>query len=518
MTHRFARPKILASQPIDRAALVLMAVLAGVIGLLLLGGDHASPRVRDFSWQERQVGAAETAFLLTFSRPMEHASVEQNLQIEPPLPGKVSWAGRRMAYTLLNPAPYGTEYELRLQGARDRFSKAATKNPLQPFVSKFRSRDRAFIYLGVEGDEAGRLVLENLTQKTKEILTPPSLGVFDYKPYPEGDRILFSALDRNNQTQDNLNTSLYTVTTGINPRSPERSIGKGSSANPQANVSSSLSGTPPPAKIVQLVLDTADYQNLKFDLSPDGQVIAVQRVNRKNPADFGLWIVKAGEAPRPLKTDPGGDFMIAPDSASIAMAQGQGMALLPLDAAADPLDFLSKFGVVLSFASDGSAAAMVQFNRDPTNPTRSLFLVTNQGKETELLKTDGSFLSAQFDPTKTLLYVLLTKRVPGDQYIEQPFLVAVNLKTGKRTDLLVLPIQRDIQMNLAPDGLAMMFDQAVSTEDGSADEGVAQGSDGRAIATSRLWLLPLQIDAEGNPTKMQPQALGVNGLRPYWLP
>jgi len=266
------------------------------------------------------------------------------------------------------------------------------------------------------------------------------------------------------------------------------------------------------------VLDTADYQNLKFDLSPDGQVIAVQRVNRKNPADFGLWIVKAGEAPRPLKTDPGGDFMIAPDSASIAMAQGQGMALLPLDAAADPLDFLSKFGVVLSFASDGSAAAMVQFNRAPTNPTRSLFLVTNQGKETELLKTDGSFLNAQFDPTKTLLYVLLTKRVPGDQYIEQPFLVAVNLKTGKRTDLLVLPIQRDIQMNLAPDGLAMMFDQAVSTEDGSADEGVAQGSDGRAIATSRLWLLPLQIDADGNPTKMQPQALGVNGLRPYWLP
>lgn len=514
MTHRSARPKILASQPIDRAALVLMAILAGVIGLLLLGGDHASPRVRDFSWQERQVGAAETAFLLTFSRPMEHASVEQNLQIEPPLPGKVSWAGRRMAYTLLNPAPYGTEYELRLQGARDRFSKAATKNPLQPFVGKFSSRDRAFIYLGVEGDEAGRLVLENLTQKTREILTPPSLGVFDYKPYPEGDRILFSALDRNNQTQDNLNTSLYTVTTGVNPRSPTRSIGKSGSSSRAP----SPSGTPQPAKIVQLVLDTVDYQNLKFDLSPDGQVIAVQRVNRKNPADFGLWIVKSGEAPRPLKTDPGGDFMIAPDSASIAMAQGQGMALLPLDAAADPLDFLSKFGVVLSFANDGSAAAMVQFNRDPTNPTRSLFLVTNQGKETELLKTDGAFLNAQFDPTKTLLYVLLTKRVPGDQYIEQPFLVAVNLKTGKRTDLLVLPIQRDIQMNLAPDGLAMMFDQVVSTEDGSPGNGVAQGSDGRAIATSRLWLLPLQIDAAGNPTKMQPQELGVTGLRPYWLP
>ncbi len=71
--------------------------------------------------------------------------MEQNLQIEPPLPGKVSWAGRRMAYTLLNPAP------------RDRVSKAATKNPLQPFVGKFRSCDRAFIYLGVEGVEGGEV-------------------------------------------------------------------------------------------------------------------------------------------------------------------------------------------------------------------------------------------------------------------------------------------------------------------------------------------------------------------------
>ncbi len=514
MTHRTARSQGLMSQPIDRVALLLMAVLAGIIGLLLLGGDHASPRVRDFSWQERQVGAEEAAFLLTFSRPMEHASVEQNLQIEPPLPGKVSWAGRRMAYTLTKPAPYGTEYELRLQGARDRFSQASTNNPLQPFVGKFRSRDRAFIYLGVEGDEAGRLVLENLTQKTKEILTPPNLGVFDYEAYPAGDRILFSALTLNNQTQDNLNTALYTVTTGINPRSPERSIGKENSSS----ITQSPAGTPQPAKIVDLVLDTAKYQNLKFDLSPDGQIIAVQRVNRQNPADFGLWLIKAGEAAHPLQTDPGGDFMIAPDSASIAMAQGLGMALLPLDAAADPLDFLPKFGVVLSFASDGSAAAMVKFNRDPANPTRSLFLVTNQGKETEILKTDGSFLSAQFDPTKTLLYVLVTKRIPGDEYVEQPFLVAVNLKTGKRTDLLVLPIQRDIQMTLSPDGLAMIFDQAVSADAGAEGNGVVQGSDGRAIATSRLWILPLQIDADGNLTKMQPQELGVVGVRPRWLP
>jgi hypothetical protein len=32
-----------------------------------------------------------------------------------------------------------------------------------------------------------------------------------------------------------------------------------------------------------LVLDNRNYQNLKFDLSADGQTIVVQRVNRKTP-------------------------------------------------------------------------------------------------------------------------------------------------------------------------------------------------------------------------------------------
>jgi hypothetical protein len=93
--------------PLDRLALIVIAGLSLVLGLLILSGDHATARVRDFTWQDRQVGAEDRAFLITFSRPMDVASVEQNLTLEPPLPGKVSWAGRRMAYTLTDPLPYG---------------------------------------------------------------------------------------------------------------------------------------------------------------------------------------------------------------------------------------------------------------------------------------------------------------------------------------------------------------------------------------------------------------------------
>ena len=515
------------SQPIDRIALSLILVLLLVIGGIVLKGDRTAPRIRDFTWQNRQVGAEDTAFLLNFNRPMDRTSVEQNLKIEPPLPGKFSWAGRRMAYTLQHPAPYGKAFTLSLQGAHDRFSNGSDKRTqLQPYTGQFRTRDNAFVYLGTEGKEAGRLILQDLTTQNQAVLTPENLTVMDFKLYPEGDRVLFSALDRSAAASGGslLDQQIYRVTTGLQ--------GQAAASVPGAVESSPVpSADRAPAGQVELVLDKKDYQNLKFDLSPDGKTIVVQRVSRQNPSDFGIWILRSGQAPQPIKTDPGGDFMITPDSGALAMAQGQGMSILPLTASADPktsdpgaakpLDFLPKFGVVLAFSRDGSAAAMVKFNTDPNNPTRSLFLVNNQGADKELLKTDGAFLSAQFDPVKQNLYCLLTRRIPGDVYQEQPYLTAIHLATAEAIDLLQLPIQRDVQMSLAPDGLAILFDQVVdaaANQPQGAQQGVVRGSEGKAIATSKLWIVPLLQDEKGVPQTADPQELGLKGLRPRWLP
>lgn len=498
-------------QSLDRTAIVLMLILSLVIGGLLLKGDRTSPRVRDFSWQERQVGAEDRAFIMTFSRPMDRASVEQNLKIDPPLAGKFSWAGRRMAYTLDTPAPYGETYQLSLENARDRFGSAEdSRTQISPFNGQFRTRDRAFVYLGVEGEEAGRLVLANLSQQKQEILTPQNLVVMNFKPYPEGDRVLFAASERSEQSKGILDQQLYTVSTGIRAEAAATSVWEKSDAAAQPRPTQ-------PAGTIELVLDSKDYQNLKFDLSPDGRTIAVQRVRRNDPGNYGLWIIKDGKAPQKVKADPGGNFLIAPDSQSLAMSQGQGMAILPLATEAETLDFLPKFGVVLSFAKDGSAAAMVKFNVSPTNPTRSLFLVTNQGAETELLKTDGSILEATFDPTRQILYVLYTKRLPGEVYEEEPYFAAINLETSEITDLMRLPIQRDIQISLAPDGLGLLFDQ-VMEQDGQAAPGSIRSKEGKAITRSQLWFLPLPKNAQGQPVATDPQSMGISGLRPRWLP
>ncbi|QQE65689.1 hypothetical protein GFS31_23770 [Leptolyngbya sp. BL0902] len=515
-------------QPLDRLAVGAMAVLTVVLGILVFSGDHATARVRDFSWQNRQVGVEDRAFLITFSRPMDPVSVEENLALDPPFPGKVSWAGRRMAYTLTEPLPYGQSFTLRLDRARDRFSAPdADVDRFQSFEAGFQSRKRAFVYIGTEGDEANRLVMADLDQQERVILTPRTLSVLAFEPYTLGDRILFSAMDAD-APDGLLNQQLYTVTTGIVPRPPQDLL-----AEPppfwQRLLPTPTEATPGE---LTLVLDNRNYQNLKFDLSADGQTIVVQRVNRDDPADFGPWVVRAGRAPYPLDTEPGGDFLIAPDSQSLVLLQGEGTAILDLSPDATrgpqlPLDFLPNYGQVLDIARDGSAAAMVNFNQnDPEKRfTESLFLVTSLGDEEELLRVSGSIREAQFDNRRRFLYVLASEQVDSrrrrnglevEDYAEQPLLLVIDLEARAMTKLATLPQQTTQHMSLAPDGRSLLLDvaQFEDVADGSArprrDEDLGPG----------LWHLPLFTTAadQSAPTLDSPESFPFQGIQATWLP
>ena len=482
-------------EPIDRTAITLMLVLSLLIAILLGGGDRTRPYVREFSWQNKQVGVADTFFVLTFSRPMDHVSVEANLHIEPPLLGKGSWAGRRLVYTLTNPAPYGATYKVELQKARQSMGKAG--NPMQPFVGEFRTRDRTFAYLGVEGDEKGRLILYNLTHHQKTLLTPKNWVVTDFKPYPAGDRILFAASDWSNYGPGLFEQQLYTVTTGLS----------GMSAN-QPNSTQKAGSIKP-------ILDNLDYQNMKFDLSPDGQVIVDFRVNRRHIEDSGLWVLRPNLPWQLLLKQPGGDFLITPDSAAIANTQGEGVAILPLTPQAKPLDFLPKFDKILNFSSDGVRAAMVKLNSDYT---QSLFLVTNQGLQKELLKSSGEWLNCQFDASAKNLYCLMTQLVQGKESSQQLSVMGIDLKTFKVEPLLVLSNQSEMEMSLSPDGLGLLLDRVVKKDTLPSPEDLTTDV-GSAIATSRLFLLPLTNRTSASSTSPVPsQEIPLRGFHPYWLP
>jgi hypothetical protein len=466
------------TRPLDRIAVSLILGLSLVVGLLILWGDRTLPRVRNFSWADEAIGAADTAFTLTFNRPMNWESVAKGLEITPALPGKTSWSGRRFAYTLTEPIPYGKSFQLKLNQAT-----GAKGGRIEPFATAFKSRDLAFVYLGVNGEEAGRLILFNLTQDKKTILTPANLSVINFKTYPKGDQLLFTATERATSSTSEVSAKLYRVSTGTAPQTKPGEV--------------------------NLVLDNQDYQILKFDLSADGDRIVVQRAARQNMGAANLWQIYRDSKPEPLKTEGGGDFLIAPDSQTLVIAQGQGLALVALnDSNTDkPLDFLPKFGMVLSFAKDGSAAAMLKFN---TDYTRALYLVTNQGVQKELLRTKGSIVSAVFTAQRDALYCLLTRLLPGGDYKEQPYIAKIDLKTNQLTELLTLPIQQNITLSLAPDGSRLLLDQSLETSaTATSAQAILQPSSSPASNILNL-ALPSQ-------TGEAPTVVAV-GTKPQWLP
>ena len=490
--------KTLQLQPIDKLAIQLMLSLTLVIGgFIWLGNScgnqclfQTGPRIKEFSWENREIGSEDQAFIITFDRSMDHASVEKNLVIDPPLPGKFSWAGRRLAYTLTSPIPYGEKYHLQIEGAREQFpSGNRLGQTLAIFEREFKSRDRAFAYIGTNGEEQGRLIFYNLTEEKKTLLTPANLTVMAFEFYPDGKKILFSAVAKNQGIQGIRELQLYQVDTSQSP-----------------------------AKI-ELVLDNKDYQNNHFDLAKDGKTIVVQRIERRNPINFDLWAVKSGEKPQQLNIQ-GGEFLIAPDSKTLAVTQGEGIALLPLKTETKPLDFLPKFGRILNFSADGTAAAMVNFNTDNAKMRyiRSLFYVNNQGLQKRLLNLQGSIIDCQFNATGSDLYCLLTELVTNSQeYKEKPYFAKIDVKTGQVTPLLELADYRDIHISLSPDSLAIIFDQLRTSYDTNPTNPLTTDS-GETIIGGRLWMLipPLQDGVKASKSDLI--ELPLAGIRPQWMP
>lgn len=115
-------------------------------------------------------------------------------------------------------------------------------------------------------------------------------------------------MDSPNPQSGLINQKLYTITTGINPFSPDDSSAVGAASGQ-----------------LTLILDANDYQNLKFDLSSDGSTIVIKRISRKKPGtDGGIWVIRSGESPQEIPTQASGDFLITPDGSSLAIAQGRG--------------------------------------------------------------------------------------------------------------------------------------------------------------------------------------------------
>ena len=100
-----------------------------------------------------------------------------------------------------------------MQKAREKLGFDKQGNAIAPFVSQFSTPDTVFVDKGTEAPEKGGLILYKLTRKQEIILTPENLVAKDFRIYPAGDRILFSAIEWSKYKAGLYEPSLYTVTT-----------------------------------------------------------------------------------------------------------------------------------------------------------------------------------------------------------------------------------------------------------------------------------------------------------------
>ncbi|PSF37291.1 hypothetical protein C7H19_11275 [Aphanothece hegewaldii CCALA 016] len=481
----------------DLAVILTVIALCTAIALILWHGDPTNLQVNHFSWAGEKIGVQDRYFTLGFNRPVERKSVEENLVIEPPLPGTMSWRGNRLFYTLTELPFYDTQYKVQLVGAKERFS----ENKLNFFNGVFYTHDRVFAYIGLQGTERGKLILcqlkpakDKFTIVKKTVLTPSDLVVTNFRIYPEGNKILFSAFDPYSGGLEVPRQQLFTVTTGINFKTTEEIT---------------------PSGRIKKLLDAQTYQNLKFDLSSNGKTIVVQRVNYNNPADAGLWIILENGELRPLGIR-GDEFLISPNGQKVAVSQPGGVAILPLTPDGGAPQFLPGYEKILDFNQNGTEKVIVKVNPDYS---RSLYLINDANELRGLFRTTNSVLGCQFEPRQEkTLYCLKTDLVIGEdnRIKEEPYLTIVDIATGQDLPLLALPNYQDVQMSLSPDGVALLFDQVVAVP--MRENNDLMSREGQAIANGQLWILSLPQTVNFNITpKIISQELNA-GFKPRWFP
>lgn len=476
----------------DTVSLSAIAFLGGLITLNFFWGQPSPLRVTYHSWQNQKIGVNDRILKIDFNHPIGATPLNQYLTITPELAGQMTWQGKSLFYTLTAIPRYGTNYQVQLQSP----ATANNSRPLESFTSLVNTHNRSFLYLGIAGEERGRLILFDLTdaQKPKKtILTPKDLQVRQFQVYPQGDRVLLIAAD---PSQSSPRLDLFTVTTGINPlESPQN--------------------TAIPGRLERLLAEDG-YDTLQIALASRGEGGVLLRRNRQNPVDTGLWAFLPPATARPLGIKAE-QFVLSPQGTHIAVAQTGGVSVVPLLPQGGGTQFWAGYERPLAFTPDGTELLLSQVDANYTFSLQLKNLAAPTQKE--ILRSPYPIQSCQFDPVLlNHLYCLKTEMVPqADNTLqEETFLVKLDRHRGKSNSLLALPNYPDVQLTLAPDGSGLLLDQVATTPAVSPQELLTPSQ--QAIADGRIWLLPLLEPRKNSTTPaVVPQELTV-GFAPQWMP
>jgi Tol biopolymer transport system component len=186
--HRF-HPAIALGLVVVALALVAIAILT----------TQANVRIVDASPADVTGGVPVTAPIrLTFSRPMDAASVEARFRIEPEVAGRFAWEGREATFwphsALAPDTPYTVTVEAGATSQRGRALK-------EDHRWHFRTRAPELLFLGRSEPGQGNRQLflvapdgTSVASSSTRQLTNHAGGVWDYAVHPLGESIVYSVL------------------------------------------------------------------------------------------------------------------------------------------------------------------------------------------------------------------------------------------------------------------------------------------------------------------------------------
>jgi hypothetical protein len=173
----------------NRALLPGALLGLGVIGGLAVAAVAAAPRVEQVSPPagSREVPGA-AAIRIRFSQPMDEASVESRLEIEPRLGGRVSWEGTTLVFRPVERWPEGTTVVVRVAAG------AGSRGLLPTLAStswSFQIGGPRLMYLWPAGSPAN-LWLRGAGQDSSQPLTELPAGVDDFSLSSDRTSVVYS--------------------------------------------------------------------------------------------------------------------------------------------------------------------------------------------------------------------------------------------------------------------------------------------------------------------------------------
>ncbi len=189
--------KLRILQPLDLAAGSLALALVIIIGVVILIGTWEGVGVNIITSDDRGEIGPLTSILLKFSEPVNQDIAQSLFSIEPNISGKLDWADTKtLRFTPLKPLQPGTDYHIQMKAGF-----LGNKNSLLRFdhLWMLHVRQPQIAYLASINNNI-QLWAVDADGKSPHQLGDFNKAIFDFDAAPNGEYLVFSALNDNQGT------------------------------------------------------------------------------------------------------------------------------------------------------------------------------------------------------------------------------------------------------------------------------------------------------------------------------